>query len=338
MCSAPRELVSIVTPSLNQARFLEETLRSVYLQKYRPIEHVVMDGGSSDGSVAILKRCAEEFRSPAYSLQWVSKPDRGFADALGKGFARTRGQIVGWLNSDDVYFDRHAIGTAVRELDEHPDVDVVYGDVALISENSGLWMIWCFPNFQYKRALRGYIVPQPTVFCRRIVVEENPLDPRIEIAVDHLYWLQIGQSHKFRHVGRVQAADRDHPMRQTHMKRSVWTAESSKLLQLYGRGYRPTALARSHDVLIRLLMRFNGLIRAAGIAFNSRLPNLLAFPMWTDSRWGVIRRQFTMRIGMGPDLGVRAAAVDWPPAGAPRQTNVDGRSLLHRDWGDGGRQ
>jgi glycosyltransferase involved in cell wall biosynthesis len=297
------QLVTVVTPSFNQAKFLEETIRSVALQSYRPIQHVVVDGGSTDGSVDILKRCAAEFRGSGYVLDWISEPDRGFADALGKGFAITRGEIVGWLNSDDVYFDRHVVESSIRELVAHPEVDVVHGDVALISETSGLWMIWCFPRFDYKRALRSYIVPQPTLFLRRSVVQRHPIGSLGVVGLDHAYYLEIGRAHKFRHIHRVQAGDRDHAARRTNTMSSQWTEETDQYLKTYGNGYAPTRLDRTHDVLTRLLMRFKGAIYLVRMFAQRNFDDELAFPLWMDSRWKVLRRQFIMRLTRRPDLG-----------------------------------
>ena len=109
--SAP--LISIITPSFNQAAFLEETLLSVLGQDYPAIEYIVIDGGSTDGSVAILERYADQL---AY---WVSEPDAGQADAINKGFAKATGKYVAWLNSDDVYLPG-AVATAVAALEEKP--------------------------------------------------------------------------------------------------------------------------------------------------------------------------------------------------------------------------
>jgi glycosyltransferase involved in cell wall biosynthesis len=297
------QLVTVVTPSFNQASFLEETIRSVASQSYRPIQHIVMDGGSTDGSVDILKRCAEELQGSGYALDWTSEHDEGFADALGKGFAKARGDIVGWLNSDDVYFDRLVVESTVEEFLTHPDVDVVHGDVALISETSGLWMIWCFPRFDYKRALRGYIIPQPTAFFRRCVVRSHPIGSLSVVGLDHAYWLEIGRSHKFRHVHRVQAGDRDHATRRTNTMSSEWAQETDRYLQTYGKGHTPTSLDRAHDVFTRLLMRFKGSVYLLRMFAQGNFEDELAFPLWMDSRWKVLRRQFIMRITRRPDLG-----------------------------------
>ena len=245
MISSP--LVSIVTPSFNQARFIEETLRSVELQEYRPIHQIVIDGGSTDGTVELLKLWGEKDHGPGYSFEWISEPDRGHADALNKGFDRVRGEIVGWLNSDDLYFDRQTISTSVAALREHPDVDVVHGEVALISENSGLQMIWCFPEFNYERALRNYIIPQPTVFFRRLVTDRHRLDPNLRVAIDHVYWLQIGREHKFLKIKRVQAADRDHKTRITQVSNQRLLNTARQMCVAYGAKEKPGSLGMFQD-------------------------------------------------------------------------------------------
>jgi glycosyltransferase involved in cell wall biosynthesis len=297
------QLVTVVTPSFNQASFLEETIRSVAFQSYRPIQHIVVDGGSTDGSVDILKRCAKEFGNSGYVLEWTSEPDRGFADGLGRGFARARGDFVGWLNSDDVYFDRYVVESSVEEFLAHPRVDVVHGDVALISENSGLWMIWCFPRFNYNRALRGYIIPQPTVFFRRCVVQRHPISSLSVVGLDHAYWLEIGRSHKFRHIHRVQAGDRDHATRRTNTMSSQWAEETDCYLKTYGAGYAPGPLDRVHDMFTRLLMRIKGGMYLIRIFSRPKLEGELVFPLWIDSGWKLFSRQIAMRLTRRPELG-----------------------------------
>jgi glycosyltransferase involved in cell wall biosynthesis len=270
-----------------------------------------MDGGSTDGSVEILQRCAAEFEAPDYSLLWVSERDRGFADALGKGFSKAKGEIVGWLNSDDTYFDRFAVETAVRTLAVHPGDDVVFGDVALISESGGLWMIWCFPEFKYERALRGYIVPQPTLFVRRKVIEQHSIASLVGVGLDHAWYLEIGRDYKFRHVGRVQATDRDHGGRRTHTL-PAWQEEIEQLRAKYGTGYVPSSFDKFSDKATRLLMRLKGLASWTWVFLNSRVARNLAFPAWVDSPWKVFSRQCTMRLRKRSELGDRPAQIRWP--------------------------
>jgi glycosyltransferase involved in cell wall biosynthesis len=114
-----KPLVSIVTPSYNQGRFIEATLLSVRNQDYPNIEHLVIDGGSSDNTVEILEKYEK-----VYNLKWISEPDKGQSDAVNKGFERARGLIIGWLNSDDIYIDQQVISYIVSKSKEFSDADV----------------------------------------------------------------------------------------------------------------------------------------------------------------------------------------------------------------------
>jgi len=118
-------LVSIITPSFNQASFLEATIRSVLEQDYPRIEYIVIDGGSADGSVGIIKKYAHKI------AWWVSEVDKGQTDAINKGFGRANGGILAWLNSDDTY-QPGAVSAAVKYLQEHSDVGMVYADCNFI--------------------------------------------------------------------------------------------------------------------------------------------------------------------------------------------------------------
>jgi len=127
-------LVSIVTPSYNQAQFIEATIQSVLSQDYPKIEYIIMDGGSKDGSVEIIHRYAGRL------AWWVSERDRGQTDAINKGFAHANGEILAWLNSDDIYHPG-AISEAVAHLTAHPETGMVYGDAALIDDQGRTFAI-----------------------------------------------------------------------------------------------------------------------------------------------------------------------------------------------------
>ena len=179
-------LVSIITPSYNQARYLESTIRSVLDQDYPHIEYIVIDGGSTDGSVEILRRYSERLAG------WVSEKDRGQTDAINKGFARARGEILAWLNSDDTY-EPHAIREAVKFLQERPEVGLVYGDANFIDENGGV--IGRFPAAQtdYRRLRQGYVhIPQQAAFWRADLWRKvAPLDPSFYFAMDYDLWVRL---------------------------------------------------------------------------------------------------------------------------------------------------
>ena len=179
-------LVSIVTPSFNQARFLEATFRSVLEQDYPNIEYILVDGGSTDGSLDIIHRYADRF------AWWVSEKDRGQTDAINKGFARAKGHILAWLNSDDTY-EPHAVAGAVAFLQSRPDVGLVYGDANYIDENGST--IGRFPAAQtdYTRLRRGYVhIPQQAAFWRADLWKKvGPLDPSFYFAMDYDLWVRL---------------------------------------------------------------------------------------------------------------------------------------------------
>ncbi len=304
------KLVSIVTPSFNQAEFIEETLRSVELQDYRPIHQIVIDGGSTDGSVGLLRRWEETNHGPGYTFEWISERDRGHADALNKGFDRVRGEIVGWLNSDDVYFDRRAVSSSVTTLQARPDVDVVYGEVALISKNSGLQMISCFPKFDQACALRGCTISQPTVFLRRSITEKYRLDPTLKGPIDHIYWLQIGREHKFLKIHRIQAGDRDHEARISRVSHVALMETTKSACAAYGAKEKESPIVLFQDLFWLRVMRVRGLLCLLSLLVRKGSLKNLAFPMWIDSIRKVLARQLMMRVHNRNDIGPRPINVD----------------------------
>ncbi len=198
-------LVSVITPSFNQASFLEATIRSVLDQDYPRLEYIVIDGGSADGSLEIIKRYADRL---AY---WVSEPDAGQTEAINKGFARARGEILAWLNSDDLYLPG-AVGEAVAFLQTHPEVGMVYGDAVYIDHRGE--QIGRFPAAQtdLRRLRRGYVhIPQQAAFLRaRLWRMVGPLDPSFYFAMDYDLGVRIAEISPLRYHPRTWAAFRLH--------------------------------------------------------------------------------------------------------------------------------
>jgi len=268
-------LVSIVTPSYNQSRFLEENLLSVKSQDYPNIEHIIIDGGSTDGTMEILKRY-----EGTYNLRWVSEPDEGHADAVNKGFAMAKGEIIGWLNSDDVYFDKGTISAAVKAFQIHPEADIIYGDCAYIWEDGTILRVQCVPGFRYSRLLRGCFLAQPAVFFRKHVVENHKLDKRLKVAIDYEYWLRLGKQYRFVHIPRILAADRNHRGRISVAQAEELRAVGGQLRQEY-LGGEPSPWLRLEwgldKVFSGLPRRLKGLLlllwlrRKNGFAFGAKV-------------------------------------------------------------------
>jgi glycosyltransferase involved in cell wall biosynthesis len=261
--------------------------------------------------VELLRNWEKRDHGAGYTFEWVSEKDRGHADALNKGFDRVRGEVVGWLNSDDVYFDQEAVSSSVAAFEAHPDVDAVFGDVALISENSGLQMILCYPEFRYKRAVRGYMVSQPTVFLRRTVTDTYRLDPSLRVAIDFIYWLDVGKEHKFLKIPRIQAGDRDQPGRITRVSYAALMETAKKARMVYGAKAKESWAERLQDLMTLRLLRVTALLRLLPLLAQKERLNRLAFPLWTDSALKTLTRQLTMRVNDRTDLGPRPSP---PPA------------------------
>ena len=222
-------LVSIVTPSYNQGRFIEDTILSVKNQDYPNIEHIVIDGGSLDNTVQILKK-----HEGKYNLKWISEPDEGQSDALNKGFGMAKGQIIGWLNSDDVYFGKDTISYIVKLFLENPDTDVVYGDDMFIDSENNLFKARIFLNWSYSKILRGFSISQPATFFRNNVLIANHLNSDLHFAMDFEFWLRLGKNHSFKHANRILAGNRIHKGRKTISGAQESKLETRLVMQNYG--------------------------------------------------------------------------------------------------------
>lgn len=198
-------MVSIVTPSYNKGSFIEETILSVKNQTYPHIEHIVVDGGSTDETLDILRKYSD-------SLIWISEPDEGQSDAINKGWRMSRGEIVAYLNADDTYMP-WAVQTAVEFLAENPDVAMVYGDCNIIDEHGQVIGQYPTKEFALRQILCGFcIVPQPSVFLRRAVLDKvGYVNTDLYAAMDLDLWIRIGLKFKIRYVPRVLASFRRYP-------------------------------------------------------------------------------------------------------------------------------
>jgi glycosyltransferase involved in cell wall biosynthesis len=200
-----KPLVSIITPSFNQAQFLEQTILSVLGQDYPHLEYLIVDGGSNDGSLEIIQRNASNLG------WWVSEPDQGQTDAINKGFSHAHGEILAWINSDDTY-QAGAVSQAVDYLQRHPETGMVYGDANLIDAEGEI--IGKFPARQtdYRRLRRGYVhIPQQAAFFRAELWKQvGPLDPSFYFAMDYDLWVRLARVSELHYLPKLWANFRLH--------------------------------------------------------------------------------------------------------------------------------
>lgn len=258
---------SVVTPSFNQGAFIGEALLSVKQQEYGNLEHLVIDGSSSDETTAILRHYSDQEHWD--HLRWVSEPDRGQSDALNKGFARATGDIVGWLNSDD----RYRPGCFRRVADvfqRHPEVDVVYGDYTWIDETGRVSSIRREIEFShfillYHRVL--YIPTTATFFRRRIFEDGNRLDERLHYALDFEFFVRLAaRGYRFQHLPAVLADFRFQPSSKTCVTPHKQLKEKDEIMHLYSPALRRLRGPASRLVTLTVLRT-----SAAALRYSEKL-------------------------------------------------------------------
>ncbi|MFT3892294.1 MAG: glycosyltransferase family 2 protein [Anaerolineales bacterium] len=236
-------LISIVTPSFNQARYLEQTIRSVLEQDYRHIEYIVIDGASKDGSVDIIKKYAVESNSLLFENQkqtsgphehfihyWVSEKDSGQAEAINKGLSRATGEIIAWINSDDYYLPG-AVSAAVKVFEQNPDVVLIYGDMLAVDENGQTTNVMKYGQLSLADLLCFQIIGQPSVFFRKSALQKaGLLDTTFHFLLDHHLWIRIAQQGKILHVPQVWSAARYHAEAKNRAKAAEFGQEAFRIL------------------------------------------------------------------------------------------------------------
>lgn len=214
MKPASLPLVSIVTPSFNQADYLEATIKSVLEQSYPHIEYIIIDGGSTDGSVDVIKKYEGRIAS------WVSEQDKGQTDAINKGFSKAKGDILAWINSDDAYSHPNAVADAVNFLIANPEVGMVYADCNFIDEQGKIIGKFASRQTDYAKLRAGYVhIPQQTMFFRAKYWKElGPLDPSFYFAMDYDLWVRIAKHAPIKYLpGKTWANFRIHTSSKTNV-------------------------------------------------------------------------------------------------------------------------
>ncbi len=259
--------LSIVTPSFNQARFIEETILSVRRQSYPNIEHIIVDGGSTDGTLEILRKYNH--------LIWISEPDKGQSDALNKGFQRATGDIIGWLNADDTY-QQNAVETVLDFFSEHPEVAMVYGYVNIVDENGEVIRTRYSPDFDLGLLIRGgHCYVQPVTFFRRVAFDEvGYLDTSFHEAMDYEFFIRVGQRFQVKRIPKILGNYRTHSQSKTFSgsTRERGRRERDEILRRYaslGLSTSPRIVTFLKDRLVMKYYKYYGGFRS--------FPNLVSY-------------------------------------------------------------
>lgn len=259
-------LVSIVTPSFNQGRFIERTIRSVLEQDYPHIEYIVMDGGSTDGTIDILKRYEDR-------IKWISEKDAGQADAINKGIRMAKGEIVAWLNSDD-YFLPGAVRKAVGVFQKEPAVSMVYGDGYRVDEREE-WQVPCNvePFFDLWKLIHLYdYILQPATFIRRkAMLSAGLIDISFYYNLDWELWIKLAKEGRVMYISEKLASERIYPEAKTQSGGVRRWKEIIKIAKKYGNYKYPPAM---------FLHVPKGLLRNRRGEFSSTVRKTLSFGRW----------------------------------------------------------
>jgi len=220
--------ISIVTPSLNQAAFIEATIRSVLNQHYSELDYLVIDGGSTDGTQTVLQKYDGR-------LRWLSEKDRGQTDAINKGMRLAEGVILAYLNADDLYLPE-TLDRVAHYLAAHPQADWVYGHCRLIDEMGQSRGQLRAPLFNLNRMiLRGEFIPQPTVFWRRSAATAiGEFDVTLRYAMDYDFFIRLGQRSPGHHLDTELACFRLQPLSKTVSGEEKHWRETLKVSERYG--------------------------------------------------------------------------------------------------------
>lgn len=217
--------IAIITPSYQQAKYLDATIKSVLDQNYPFLEYIIIDGGSTDGSVEIIKKYADKLK------YWVSEPDEGQSDAINKGLRRAeKSLIVGWLNSDDVLMP-DALLNVVRAFQKNPDASLVYGDVQSIDGAGNVINETRFPQLEIEDLMKFEIICQPAVFTRlKIVKALGGVDASYQYLMDHHLWMRMAMEGDMVHVPELLAQARYHEDAKNIAQASNFGVEAFKLV------------------------------------------------------------------------------------------------------------
>lgn len=236
--------ISVITPSYNQGEFIERTIQSVLTQSYPAMEYLVFDACSTDTTIEVLKKYEEQ-------LTWVSEKDKGQADAVNKGLKLAKGDIIAWLNSDDIYYPE-AFQTVIDFFLTHSDVDIIYGNANHIDKMDNVIEAYSTESWDYERLKTACYLSQPAVFFRKNAVEKyGVLDEDMRYCMDYEYWLRLGlKGARFAFIPQILAGSRLYQETKTMGQRIAAHAEINTMLKkLLGLTPDPWLSHYAHAVL-----------------------------------------------------------------------------------------
>ncbi len=253
--------ISVITPSLNQGGYIERTIQSVLNQNVPDLEYMVIDGGSTDGTPDLLTKCGTDIR-------WISEQDKGQADAVNKGIRATTGEIIGWLNSDDIYYPE-AVWFVSALFERHPDVDVIYGKAHYIGADDQIISDYPTESWNEDRLRRTCYICQPSAFFRRRCVERfGLLDDRLQYCLDYEFWLRLSEGGAaFLYVSEFLSGSRLYPEAKT-LESRIKTIQETNHMLFHKIGYVPDEWLLSYA---RIFLNRRGIRRIDGGRLDSLL-------------------------------------------------------------------
>jgi glycosyltransferase involved in cell wall biosynthesis len=272
-------LVSIITPSLNQGKYLKCNLESVMNQNYPNIEHIIIDGGSTDRTIQILTE-----HQDLYNVHWISEPDKGQSDAINKGLKLAKGDIIGWINSDDAYLSKHSLSKVVEYFKNHTDANILSGDCAIIDNKNWVRSIkFCLPVICTCVLSRRNIILQPSVFFRKNIADIYQADINLNYTMDYDLWLRISSEYKIYHFNEILSCFRIHNDSKTVSSAEMMRSEYLDVIHKHQPNLKDASLFGICDIIeimlfvVRFLpvnmLNIYRLKSRHDFAFNIKIPN-----------------------------------------------------------------